>query len=176
MRPFPVLIATAVLLVSACGEDGDPSPEDFALPPGSEPAVTLDSAEYTLAPTLDGHGVTLHATFTNRFAHPVFLRNCMPEDKLPIYDLNRTPGGASLLPFVWACVETRSMPAVWPGKSIDLPIEITGIPDAGHDITDFTGSFRLTLGLCTAGGTSDSCEPIPLDSRSSPPFTILPPP
>ncbi len=176
MRPFPIVIATAVLLVSACGEDGNPPPEDFILPPGSEPAVTLDSAEYTLAPTPDGYGVTLHATFTNRFALPVFLRICLPQDKLPMYDLISSPGGASLLPFVWACSGTQSMPSVFPGSSIEVPIELTGIPDAGHDVTDFTGNFRITLGLCTAGGSNDSCEPLPLDSRSSPPFTILPPP
>lgn len=178
-----ILIVSGLLLLAGSGcidnGPGDLGPEDFVLPSGASAPVTMDSSSYTLESMGDGYRLKMTGTFTNPFHHLVYLQVCFPEDRAPMYDIPRADSGEGLvtaLSNVWACVGMDKSPALWPGRTVTVPVEIGGTLEGGRTLEDIIGEFRLALILCVNDPSDAPCERLPLDSRSSAPFTILPPP
>ena len=171
-----VVLGLAAMVVAGCSEV---TLEDFALPEGSTPPITMDAEVYTLARVPGGYEASALATYRNLSDRIVSFERCTAEWRGPIYLARRTGPDSTRPAFVTgipACVGGVPPGRVYPGAAIVVPVTFVSLdsPSSTPPITpdQRMGRFRLELGLCTDAVAGVRCEPIPQSARQSAPFEI----
>jgi hypothetical protein len=173
-----IAILSIAIAATACDEQH----EVVAPTAHVSPAVTTDSAAYTLRKVAGGYDAVAHAVYVNRTGGPVYYARCDPRSTGPMYGLRRVvpDTGFSFVGGAWACVGGVPTGMLSAGDSITVDVWLgsTDSPAAQPPITmgQRIGRFKILLELCDRPlADSDDCKLVGEDARSSNEFDLKPP-